>query len=250
MKPAALLLLLHGVNAIAWPYAAARPVRARARTAIAGLLSGDQPEAQKVLLSDAETEALEAALEKYPADAASPWAKKDGWDSFGLTSATSEQWAAVREEFPVLGDRSDEELAGALTTYLSSGPNLVDVLLKTPVGPVFLINIDAVFCSSWPGLRCLSAAFPPVPQYPLFHGLHLVRYALGRRGCLRAGGCSQSRRRLSADGQQGAANCPTATFNVVRASGVRFDLLCAAAAGRRGQSLRLKTTSEADCRTE
>ena len=63
------------------------------------------------------------------------------WDSFSLTGATTENWETVRAEFPVLAARSDEELAGALRTYLNKGPDLFGVLTQTPVGPVILINI-------------------------------------------------------------------------------------------------------------
>jgi len=100
----------------------------------AGLLSGDQPEVVQIVLTDRETDALVKALGKYPPEGPQ-------WDSFSLTGATAENWETVRAEFPVLAARSDEELAGALRTYLNKGPDLFGVLTQTPVGPVILINI-------------------------------------------------------------------------------------------------------------
>ena len=58
-----------------------------------------------------------------------------------MVNADDALWNRVRETEPALGDLSDDELQTALTSYINTGPNLVDVLLKTPVGPVFLINI-------------------------------------------------------------------------------------------------------------
>ena len=86
------------------------------------------------MLSDPEMVALKAALAKYSSEASD-------WESFPLTSATSENWATVREEWPVLAARSDQELKTALDTFLNNGPDPLAVITQTPVGPVIGINL-------------------------------------------------------------------------------------------------------------
>ena len=100
----------------------------------AGLLSGDKDDSGPVVeLAASEKVALIAALDKYPSEGAE-------WGSFALTSATPEEWDVVRTEWPVLTDRSNDELSAALRQYLTEGPDLIGVLTQTPVGPTLLIN--------------------------------------------------------------------------------------------------------------
>ena len=58
-----------------------------------------------------------------------------------LLTADSEEWDRVRAAEPALAELSDDELKATLTNYVNTGPTLTDVLFKTPVGPVFAINI-------------------------------------------------------------------------------------------------------------
>ena len=41
----------------------------------------------------------------------------------------------------MLTERSDKELTAALLTVLNQGPDIVGILLKTPVGPTIAINL-------------------------------------------------------------------------------------------------------------
>ena len=70
----------------------------------------------------------------------------------------------MRDEWPVLEERSDEELAEAWEAYVLEPAKLSDVLLKTPVGPVFLINIIiyAVQRSDYCGglVKCVDLQIP------------------------------------------------------------------------------------------
>ena len=58
-----------------------------------------------------------------------------------LVSADSAMWDRVRESYPALAELSDTELGDALKSYIETPPTLSEVLLKTPVGPVLLINL-------------------------------------------------------------------------------------------------------------
>ena len=62
------------------------------------------------------------------------------WPELSIRSPPS-LWNAIREEWPVLASRSDEELVEAWGAYVKEPAELMDVLLKTPVGPVVLINV-------------------------------------------------------------------------------------------------------------
>lgn len=67
-----------------------------------------------------------------------------------LVTADAAAWARVREANPELQNLTDDELSAALSSYINTPPSLSDVLLKTPVGPVVLINIVfAVTGMSW-----------------------------------------------------------------------------------------------------
>lgn len=56
-----------------------------------------------------------------------------------LTQATPTTWAAVRDRWPALTKCSDDDLAEAYMAYLSAPPNLLEVLIKTPLGPFLLL---------------------------------------------------------------------------------------------------------------
>lgn len=47
----------------------------------------------------------------------------------------------MRTAYPALADVDDATLSATLKSYVSTPPSLSEVLLKTPVGPVILINI-------------------------------------------------------------------------------------------------------------
>ena len=73
-----------------------------------------------------------------------------------LTQAKPSTWAAVRDRWPSLNDCTDEDLAEAYMAYLSAPPNLLEVLIKTPLGPFLLLwgvpwadvfDIDSLFKS-------------------------------------------------------------------------------------------------------
>ena len=67
-----------------------------------------------------------------------------------LISADAAMWDSVRSAYPALVDLSDAELSATLESYVNTPPSVTDVLFKTPVGPVFLINIIlAVTGLSW-----------------------------------------------------------------------------------------------------
>ena len=117
------LLLVQGSQAfnVCAPKSATTVATARrSAVATAGLLSGDKDAGtvNTSALPAPEKDALIEALGKYSADASD-------WGSFALTSANSEQWDEVREQWPVLADRSDSELREALSTYLNEKPDLI-----------------------------------------------------------------------------------------------------------------------------
>ena len=60
-----------------------------------------------------------------------------------LRSADAAMWERVREAHPALASLSDEELNATCTSYIEAKPSITDVLFKTPVGPVFALNIIA-----------------------------------------------------------------------------------------------------------
>jgi len=58
-----------------------------------------------------------------------------------LTNADAETWERVKKAYPALSDLPDEELQAAVDSYVSTRPQLLEVLVETPVGAVFLINL-------------------------------------------------------------------------------------------------------------
>lgn len=67
-----------------------------------------------------------------------------GCDDFSmsdLVSADAEAWSRVRDAHPELMSLSDEQLSATLDSYVNTSPRLVEVLTKTPVGPVIGINV-------------------------------------------------------------------------------------------------------------
>lgn len=59
----------------------------------------------------------------------------------------SDVWTEARASYPVLSSYTDAELKRA---YFSQKTSLVDVILYTPIGPVFAVNILAwYFHFSW-----------------------------------------------------------------------------------------------------
>ena len=58
-----------------------------------------------------------------------------------LVSADAEMWDRVRLEYPALSGLDDETLSTTLSSYINTPPTLSEVIFKTPVGPVVLLNI-------------------------------------------------------------------------------------------------------------
>ena len=69
----------------------------------------------------------------------------DAVDDSGLVDLTK-NGERVRASQPALADLSDEALADVVKAYVSTPTSLQDVLLKTPVGPVVLVNLVAAIC--------------------------------------------------------------------------------------------------------
>ena len=103
-------------------------------------------------LTAAEREALLKARDKYPytgviddernmaADSpAKAYGDQEPWPEIS-SRAPPEVWNRVRSEFPALQERTDAELAAANEAYVNEPASLKDVLLKTPIGPVIVIN--------------------------------------------------------------------------------------------------------------
>mmetsp|Transcript_22329 Transcript_22329/g.29358 ORF Transcript_22329/g.29358 Transcript_22329/m.29358 type:complete len:172 (+) Transcript_22329:108-623(+) len=90
-------------------------------------ISGDS-EVGVVDLTDEEDEALRAvalALSKKSAYGDSWFDKAEAWDQ-------------ARKDFPILNNYSDADLRSA---YIRQPAKLLDVILYTPIGPFFIINI-------------------------------------------------------------------------------------------------------------
>ena len=57
------------------------------------------------------------------------------------SSTSDDTWDAVRAKYPPLSSMTDVELSDAFGKFITAKPSLGEVLLKTPVGPVILINV-------------------------------------------------------------------------------------------------------------
>ena len=74
----------------------------------------------------------------------------DEFSAVALASADAEMWERMRVAQPALAGLSDAELEATFQSYVNAKPSLFDVLFKTPVGPVFIVNIIlAVTNFSW-----------------------------------------------------------------------------------------------------
>jgi len=83
-------------------------------------------------------------LEALNAEQQSAFVAAMGCDDFSmsdLVSADAEAWSRVRDAHPELMSLSDEQLSATLDSYVNTSPRLVEVLTKTPVGPVIGINV-------------------------------------------------------------------------------------------------------------
>ena len=56
-----------------------------------------------------------------------------------LTQANATTWQEFKTRWPALAEATDSELAQAYSEYLKEPPNLLEVLVKTPLGPFLLL---------------------------------------------------------------------------------------------------------------
>ena len=65
----------------------------------------------------------------------------DDFSTVDMVSADEAMWMRVRGAYPALASLDDDTLAATLNSYITTPPTLSEVLIKTPVGPVLLLNI-------------------------------------------------------------------------------------------------------------
>ena len=67
--------------------------------------------------------------------------ESEQFSATALVTADTALWDRVRAFSPDLADLSDDQLQDVFTSYINTPPSVSDILLKTPVGPVILINL-------------------------------------------------------------------------------------------------------------
>ena len=76
--------------------------------------------------------------------------QSDEFSAVDFVNADAAMWERVRASHQALAELSDDELGRVFDSYVNTRPSISEVLFKTPVGPVILINIVcAVTGLSW-----------------------------------------------------------------------------------------------------